>query len=116
MTSVHRTLQWLKKKARQSGDSEIVWQIRSEVAECSSASCAAAFGGRVPRALGDRTVLREVRALLTRPSLLDDFGDLAGHALDALVFMAAGDNLAIAIGVRKIFFPVIAHYWTAPSA
>jgi hypothetical protein len=53
---------------------------------------------------------------LTRPSLLDDFGDLAGHALDALVFMAAGDNLAIAIGVRKIFFPVIAHYWTAPSA
>ncbi|HXD86501.1 MAG TPA: hypothetical protein VN641_08410, partial [Urbifossiella sp.] len=70
-------------------------------------------------AAGDRTVLREVRALLTRPSLLDDFGDLAGYALDALVFMAAGDNLAIAIGVRKkyeeIFGRLLADAGPEPS-
>jgi hypothetical protein len=52
-------------------------------------------------AAGDRSVLPAVRELLKNPAYLTALGSVAGLARDALVRMAAGDDLAIAEAVRR---------------
>lgn len=52
-------------------------------------------------AAGDWTVMPEVKKLLATPAFLKALGDVASYALDQLLVVAAGDNLAVETAVRR---------------